>query len=90
MTNDDASKYCFKEFFNSLSAMDTKIFPMLDGEFNQAKIDEVEDALEDDDVCTNCNEILFDYMFLSWEDASDDDKYMRTFMERDSFLPRDA
>ena len=80
VTNDDASKYCFKEFFNSMSAMDTKIFPMLDGEFNQAKIDEVEDALEDE-VCTSCNEILFDYMFLSWEDASDDDKYMRTFME---------
>ena len=80
VTNDDASKYCFKEFFNSLSAMDTKIFPMLGGTFDQAKIDQVENALAND-VCTNCNEILFDYMFLSWEDASDDDKYMRTFME---------
>jgi len=80
VTNDDASKYCFKEFFTSLSAMDTKIFPMLFGTFDQAKIDQVENALAND-VCTNCNEILFDYMFLSWEDASNDDKYMRTFME---------
>lgn len=35
----------------------------------------------DDKVCIPCIEKLFDYMYMSFEDASDDDKYLRTFMD---------
>jgi len=32
-------------------------------------------------ICTPCIEKLFDYMYMTWEDASDDDKYLRVFLE---------
>lgn len=42
--------------------------------------DILEQVLEND-ICTECNELLFDYMYLGWTEASDDDKYWRTYME---------
>ena len=74
-------KYCLKEFFTSLNAMDTELWPLLLGaSFGDAQVTAVESVLATK-ICTACNEKLFDYMYLSWADASDDDKYLRVYME---------
>jgi len=81
--NDGAAtpKYCLKEFYDSLAKMDNILFPALDADpFGDAEVAAVEKVLAEN-ICTDCNGILFNYMYLSWEDASDDDKYLRTFME---------
>ena len=77
----DGANYCFKEFMGALRTLDTKLYPTLDGDtFGPTEVAEVENILEQD-ICTTCNEKLMDYMYLTWSDATDDDKYERAYME---------
>ena len=73
-------KYCLKDFYNSYNALDV-LFTALDTTpFGDAQVKTVENVLETR-ICTTCNEKLFDYMYMGWADTSDDDKYMKVYME---------
>jgi len=77
----DGADYCFKEFMGALRTLDTKLYPTLDGDtFGPTEVEKVEKILEED-ICTTCNEKLMDYMYLTWSDATDDEKYERAYME---------
>ncbi len=83
--NDGAAtpRYCLPDFINALVAMDDDggLFDLLNKDpFNEEEAAAVTKTL-DDKVCIPCIEKLFDYMYMSFEDASDDDKYLRTFMD---------
>lgn len=77
----DGANYCFKEFMGALRSLDEKLYPTLDGDtFGPTEVDKVEKILEED-ICTTCNEMLMDYMYLTWSDATADEKYERVYME---------
>jgi hypothetical protein len=76
--NDGAAtpKYCMKEFFDSLAKIDNQLFSLLFANpFGPDQVKSMETALQA--ICSDCNNRLFNYMYLTWADASDEDKYLR-------------
>jgi hypothetical protein len=81
--NDGATppKYCLPDFYDSLYALNNKLWPLMDEvPFGPEQVKGMEKVLNDD-ICSDCIDKLFDYMYMSWEDADDADKHLRVYME---------
>jgi len=77
----NGDNYCFKDFEATLLALDNKLFPTLDqSPFGATEVAALEKILSED-ICTECNKLLGDYVYLTWDDVSDDEKYLKAFLE---------
>jgi hypothetical protein len=75
--------YCLPKFFNAIYGLaDTGgIFDLLKADpFDDAQAKAVI-AVLDAKICHDCNKKIFDYLYLMWADASEDDQYMALFAE---------
>lgn len=75
--------YCLQDFYYSLWNMFRLLWPLMDSEtevFGPAQKAAMELVLETS-ICSKCTGILFDYMYMNWADADEDDKYLRVYME---------
>ena len=83
--NDDAATpdYCLPKNFNTIYGLfDTGgVFELLEADsFNDVQATAVS-AVLDTEICHDCNKKIFDYLYLMWADASEDDQYMALFAE---------
>ena len=75
--------YCLPKFFKAIYGLADKggVFDLLEADpFNDAQANAVS-AVLDTQICHDCNKKIFDYLYLMWADASEDDQYMALFVE---------
>ena len=72
---DPTPTFCMPKFYEAFESIETILFPLIfggaDGKFDDTDIKAVEAVLSTK-ICTGCTTAMFDYMFLSWNEATDD------------------